>query len=126
MKFAEDDASQGYFISSYDDTSVHINGKAFHSSLIIAPDAVVESWPPETIEALCIDHCQAIIELQPELVIIGSGNKLTFPHVETYASLIQQNIGVEIMDSGAACRTYNILMGEGRRVVAAIIIAELS
>jgi uncharacterized protein len=63
-----------------------------------------------------------VLALQPELVLIGTGETLRFPAVEHYACLIQQNIGVEIMDSTAACRTYNILLGEGRNVVAGIIL----
>lgn len=123
MKFAEDDASQGYFITSYDDKSIHINGKAFMSSLVVAPDALNDAWPPSSVDSLNMDHCRAIIEFKPELVLIGTGLTLKFPAIATYAELIQRNIGVEIMDSGAACRTYNILMGEGRRVVAGIILA---
>ena len=63
-----------------------------------------------------------IIQLNPELVLLGTGKKLSFPEIETYAALIELGIGVDVMDTGAACRTYNILSGEGRRVVAGLII----
>ena len=122
MKFAEDDPSKGYFISAYDETGVSINGERYETSLVIAPDALQTEWPPGAIDELCSEHFQSIIELRPELVLLGTGPNLRFPPVETYAALIQAGIGVEIMDTGAACRTYNILVSESRRVVAGLIL----
>lgn len=124
MKFSEDDPSEGYFITAYDETSIEINGRKFGSSLVIAPDAVDASWSPTSPGDLQCEHFTGIIELKPELVLLGTGLKLTFPAVETYAELIKIGIGVEVMDTGAACRTYNILMGEGRRVIAGLILPE--
>ena len=121
MKFAEEDPTEGYFITAYDETSIQINGKNFDSSLIIAPDALDFNWAPTSINDLQSAHFSKIIELKPELVLLGSGQKLTFPAVELYAELIQLGIGVDVMDTGAACRTYNILMSEGRRVIAGLI-----
>jgi len=89
---------------------------------MLSASTLVESWGPETITGLNTDHIRQLWRLKPELVILGTGNKLVFPAIEIYASLIQQNIGIEFMDTRAACRTYNIVMGEGRNVVAGIII----
>jgi len=122
MRFAEDSPSEGYFITAYDASSIQVNGKNFSQSLVIAPDKIIEQWPPSNIATLSADHIKAIGELEPEMVLLGTGNKLTFPAIETYALLIQQGIGVDVMDTGAACRTYNILMSEGRRVVAGLIL----
>ncbi len=121
MKFAEEDPTEGYFITAYDETCIQINGKNFDSSVIIAPDAVDFNWPPTSIENLQSEHFDKIIEFKPELVLLGTGQKQRFPAVETYAGLIQLGIGVDVMDTGAACRTYNILMSEGRRVIAGLI-----
>jgi len=121
MKFAEEDPTAGYFITAYDETCIQINGKNFASSVIIAPDAVDFNWPPTSIENLLSEHFDRIIEFKPELVLLGTGQKQSFPAVETYAALIQLGIGVDVMDTGAACRTYNILMSEGRRVIAGLI-----
>ncbi|MCK5262258.1 MAG: Mth938-like domain-containing protein, partial [Gammaproteobacteria bacterium] len=121
MKFAEADPNEGYFISSYDENTLQVNGKNFNSSLIIASKQLKTDWSPRSIETLKADDFTAIIQLKPELVIIGTGNKLTFPPVETYAELIKLGVGVEFMDTGAACRTYNILTGEGRHVVCGLI-----
>ena len=123
MKFAEADPNEGYFITSYDESTLQVNGKNFNSSLIIASAELKTDWPPRSIENLSAEHFSHIIAMQPELVIIGTGNKLIFPPVETYAELINLGVGVEIMDTGAACRTYNILTGEGRHVVCGLILS---
>lgn len=124
MKFAEDDPSEGYFITAYSEISIDINGRKFSSSLIVAPDTVDADWPPTSTDTLQSEHFKHIIDLKPELVLLGTGNKLTFPAIETYAELIKLGVGVEVMDTGAACRTYNILMGEGRRVIAGLILPD--
>ena len=122
MKFSEDKIDQGYYVSSYTENIVLINGSPKSSSFIISQEVLIENWAPGHIDELCAQHMDPLLNLQPELVLIGTGTALKFPSIEHYASLIQQNIGVEIMDSAAACRTYNILLGEGRKVVAGIII----
>ena len=122
MKFAESDPNEGYFITSYDENTIQVNGKNFHSSLIIATTELNTDWSPRSIENLSTDDFTAIIDLKPEVVIIGTGDKLTFPPIETYAELIKLGVGVEFMDTGAACRTYNILTGEGRHVVCGLIL----
>ena len=99
-----------------------VSGSPKTSSFIISLEQLIENWAPAHIDQLCAQHMQPLLELEPELVLIGTGESLKFPAMEHYASLIQHNIGVEIMDSAAACRTYNILLSEGRKVVAGIII----
>lgn len=123
MKFAEDDLSEGYFITLYDENTIQVNGKNFSSSLIISGQKLKTGWPPRSPQDLTPDHFSNIIEMKPELVLIGTGNTLVFPPVETYAELIKLGVGVEIMDTGAACRTYNILSGEGRHVVCGLILS---
>ena len=122
MKFSEDNPDDGYFIQKYESNKIIINNRGFTSSLIICPDQVVENWQPRSIKALELIHFESLLQLKPEVALLGTGSKLIFPSVEVYSNLIQQGIGVEIMDTGAACRTYNILMGEGRRVVAGLIL----
>ena len=121
MKFSEDKIDQGYYVTGYDEGIILINGSPRTSSFIISLETLIEDWSPTHIDDLRTHHIQPLLQLQPELVLIGTGDTLKFPAIEHYAVLIQQNIGVEIMDSAAACRTYNILLGEGRKVVAGII-----
>jgi len=122
MKFAQDSQDKGYVITSYDTGSVSINGKIFNQSLIITNTKLDENWNVTAIELLQPDHIGPILSLNPELVIIGTGSKLIFPAVEVYADIIEQGIGIDFMDTPAACRTYNILMSEGRDVVAGLIL----
>ena len=122
MKFAEENLNEGYFITSYETGKLRVNGKTIDTSLVIAPDQLIEDWSITDISEFTTGHVDKIISLKPELVLIGTGNLLTFPDISIYAGLIQLGIGVDIMDTGAACRTYNILSSEGRRVVAGLII----
>ena len=122
MKFAQERQDEGYVITSYGQNSVSINGKAFSQSLIITRATLNENWGVSTIALLQTNHIDEILSFNPELIIIGTGEKLIFPALETYAGIINHGIGVDFMDTGAACRTYNILMSEGRDVVAGLII----
>jgi len=122
MKFSEDKIDQGYSITGYEQGVVLVNGNPKTTSFIISQEVLIENWAPAHIDELRTQHLDLLLQLQPELVLIGTGETLKFPSIEHYASLIQQSIGVEIMDSSAACRTYNILLNEGRKVVAGIIL----
>jgi uncharacterized protein len=122
MKFAEDNQDEGYVITAYDSTNIVINGKSFTQSLIIAGNQMNDSWGVDSISTLTNEHVDTILSFKPELILIGTGSSLTFPAVEAYAPIISAGIGIDFMDTGAACRTYNILMGEGRGVVAGLIL----
>lgn len=122
MKFAQDSQDEGYVITSYDENSVSINGKPFENSLIISSRKLEEDWDLNSIELLSDSHIDAILSFKPELIIIGTGDRLLFPAVETYSAAIRHGIGIDFMDTGAACRTYNILMSENRNVVAGLIL----
>ncbi len=122
MKFSEDKINQGYHITAYEQGVIMVSGSPKTSSFIISLEQLIEDWAPSHIDQLRTRHMQPLLDLEPELVLIGTGENLRFPAIEHYASLIQRNIGVEIMDSAAACRTYNILLNEGRKVVAGIIL----
>ena len=122
MKFAQDSQEDGYVITAYDDNSVSINGKSFTQSLVVASTRLNENWNIADIKLLSSSHIEEILSFQPELVIIGTGNRLFFPEIEIYSGIIKHGIGVDFMDTGAACRTYNILVSEGRDVVAGLIL----
>jgi uncharacterized protein len=109
-------------ITSYGADYVAINLERHDKSIIVMPETPVIEWPVSSFEALAPEHFDALIEVAPEVVIFGSGSRLRFPHPRLTAQLSRRRIGVETMDFGAACRTYNILMAEGRRVAAALLI----
>ncbi len=122
MKFAQDSQQDGYIITAYDADAIIINGKAFMQSLVIAKTQLHENWNISEINQLSSEHVEKILAFEPELIIIGTGDKLVFPPVETYSAIIERGIGVDFMDTHAACRTYNILMSESRDVVAGLIL----
>jgi len=122
MKFSEDKPNEGYYITAYDQGQIVINGRSLRNSLVLAPDTVVEHWPVSGIDQLATAHFDTVLELDPEIVLLGTGTSMRFPAVALYAQIINRGIGVEVMDTGAACRTYNILLSEGRRVVAGLIL----
>ena len=122
MKFSEDKIDQGYHITGYEAGAIIVSGSRKTASFIISLEQLIENWAPGHIDQLSARHLQPLLDMQPELVLLGTGETLKFPPVQHYACLIEQNIGVEIMDSAAACRTYNILLAEGRKVAAGIIV----
>jgi uncharacterized protein len=89
-------------------------------SCLISAHQLITDWPPQTLAELLPDHLQAIRELKPELLLLGSGSRMRFPSTDQLAALVRLGIGYEVMDTAAACRTYNLLVAEGRRVVAAL------
>jgi uncharacterized protein len=92
-----------------------------HGSFIVSPDRLLRDWPVRGITELLAEHLQMIAALQPEVILLGTGNRLEFPAQEVLASVQRLQIGIEVMDTAAACRTYNILMAEGRQVAAGLI-----
>ncbi len=122
MKFERDSAEGRNTFSGYGDGYVLVGAKRYTASLVVSGDRVIEEWPAASIDALTADHLAAIVELSPEIVLLGTGAAFTFPEPSLLAPLYKANIGVEVMDTPAACRTYNILLGEGRNVVAALIL----
>lgn len=103
---------------------VAVNGVRHHGSVVVDSQTGVHPWDVTTFGDLTAGHFAPLAKNQPELVLLGSGGKLRFAHPALLQALIQQRIGVETMDTAAACRTYNILAGEGRRVVAALIVEQ--
>lgn len=101
---------------------VAVNQQRFERSVVVTPDAVHEPWPVASVEALGADGVRFLLELKPEIVLLGTGTSQRFPQPALLREFAQAQIGVEIMDTPAACRTFNILMAEGRDVIAAVIV----
>jgi len=111
-------------IHAYSTGSIVIAETNYNSSLILSSDTIIDDWPPETIFQLKQDDLDQIIELDPELVLLGTGSHLHFPDHTITMAFYSRNIGIEVMDTGAACRAFNFLAAEGRRVVAALFMIE--
>lgn len=121
MKFSEFETDAGPLIEAYEPGRVRIGGQDYTGTLAVTAGRVLAQWGPPDFAALDATHMAAIAELAPQVVLLGTGRRQRFPDPALYAVLLERGIGVEIMDTGAACRTYNILAGEGRTVVAALI-----
>jgi uncharacterized protein len=111
-------------IRGYAPGRITINEQVYTGSLIVTPQRIIADWPPVAFADLLTGHFEAMVALQPEVVILGTGARLQFPAAALTRSLVEANIGLDIMDTGAACRTYNILMSDGRRVAAALLMIE--
>jgi uncharacterized protein len=115
------DASNAYSIQSYSAEGVVVNGKLQAGPMKLCAIQGPQTWSADVFEDLTQDAFDELLAYKPELVIFGSGQRLKFPSPKLLQGLIRQGIGVETMDSGAACRTFNVLAGEGRHVVLAYL-----
>jgi uncharacterized protein len=114
-------------VTAYGDGWIAVNGERHSSSIVLGANGLVSAWDVKRLEDLTEAHFRQLLEEQgpaPELVVFGSGARLRFVAPCLLRPLIDRGIGVETMDSAAACRTFNILAGEGRKVVAAILIED--
>jgi uncharacterized protein len=109
-------------IQSYDMGGIKIQDILYSDSLIIAPSGIYPHWRPTNVAELTQTDLQCLLDLTPEVILLGTGSRLSFPHRDLLAWVAQYGFGLEIMDSAAACRTYNLLLAEGRQVVAGLLI----
>ncbi len=121
MKFAEADTDDGHLIQGYERGRIIIDGRIYAQGLIVSPERVLTGWGPESAADLTAEHFEDLVKLDPQVIIVGTGERQVFPDPRAYLAAMQRGLGVEIMDTGAACRTYNILMAEGRKVAAGLI-----
>jgi uncharacterized protein len=107
--------------TGYGERYVMVNGKRHESSVVVLPDRVLD-WNVKSFDALATEDFSILQGLGVEIVLLGTGARQRFPHPRLTAALARAGIGVEVMDVQAACRTYNILVAEERKVAAALLI----
>ena len=122
MSLTLDDNHATYQIRAYRPGSIQVNEQILHKSIIVMPNQLITDWAPQTFAELSSEHFNIIQQLRPDILLIGCGSTLQFPSPRMYGALINAGIGVEIMDTHAACRTYNALTAENRNVAAALVI----
>ncbi len=122
MKLQPDKQPSLNTVSAYGPDYIEINAQRYTQSLLLSPESPVIAWSCTRFEDIKIEDFEQIAKLDPAVVIFGSGQRIRFPQAALIAPLIARNIGLETMDLQAACRTYNVLMAEGRKVVAALLI----
>lgn len=124
MKLHLTTAENNYLITAYGADYIEINKQRYEQNLIVMPDTLMQDWQPRSFSELCHEHFEQIATLNPEVVILGTGTTHQFLHPRHYQNLTERSIPLECMTTAAACRTYNILMSEGRRVAAALILGK--
>lgn len=114
-------------ITAYGEDWITVNGQRYEGSVVVSSSGRIEPWACERLEDLTAEHFARLPmgeAADPELVVFGSGSRLRFVPAALLSGLTSRRIGVETMDTRAACRTYNILAGEGRRVIAALLLGK--
>ncbi|KJV36996.1 Mth938-like domain-containing protein [Luteibacter yeojuensis] len=122
MDLTLDRPGEYLFVRRVSASTVTIVDRDFHASLLLTPEQVVEDWPVTDASQMSLADVETIAALKPEIVIVGTGERQVFPPAEVMAGFLRRGIGVEAMTSGSAARTYSLLSGEGRRVLAAFIL----
>lgn len=119
------DKSQGqYEIKRYEPGKVVVNENTFTKSLIISAEVLLSDWRPQFLAELAVADFEVILSLRPEIILLGTGDSLQFPERTIFQTMMEHNIGFEPMNNSAACRTFNVLMSEGRNAVLALLMGE--
>ena len=116
--------SSGNLFSAHGPGFVRVNQQEYRQNLVVTPERVLPGWAPRGFGDLSAQDIEELVGLAPEVAILGTGTRQHFPGPALLRPLISAGIGFEIMDTPAACRTYNVLCAEGRRVVAAVIVRD--
>ncbi len=122
MHFSEDTPSGNFILNSYAPDSITINNQEYGRTIYVSPARIIDDIPLRRSDQLDIDSVQFIIDLKPELLLLGTGHRLKFPSADIIARFAQLNIGFEAMNHAAACRTYAVLAAEQRNVGALFLI----
>ena len=121
MKFHLNTA-EGNMFTGHGADYVRLGVVEYRDNVLVTPERIVTGWTAGGFDTLTEADFEALTDLKPEVVLLGTGASLRFPHPRLTRALTDAGIGVEVMDTPAACRTFNILAAEGRRVVAAVIL----
>ena len=121
MRLSPETNTAGPVIRAYAPGRITVNEEVITTSVVLTRERILHDWPPACFEDLSAPLIDALADLDPEVVLLGTGATLHFPDARILAGLYHKRIGFEVMDTAAACRTFNILSGEGRRVVAALL-----
>ena len=122
MKFTLQDDSTINLVQACSDSEVRVGDRAIRASCILTARRIEADWPPREVASLTAEHLDAVLALDPEVILLGTGARQRFPDARVLRPALERGVAVEVMDTRAACRTYNLLVQEGRRVAAALIL----
>ncbi len=123
MPLAEDIVTSRHRITAYDNATVTVNEAVYRQSLVMTASSIHCPWPVSSLEQLTRENLTPIFDSKPTVVLLGTGTRQLFPQAKIFALFGERGIGLEVMDNGALCRTFNILVAEDRDVTAAIILS---
>jgi uncharacterized protein len=121
MKFTQQRQEGINLIRRYGADFIAVGEREIRGSCLISAHSI-DAWLPRSVDELASEHLAPLFDLQPEVVVLSTGARQTFPRAALRAEFATRRIGLEVMEVGAACRTYNVLVGEERRVVGAILL----
>ncbi len=122
MRLTLDQPANVNLITAVSPGEIRVGEQVIRTSVIIGTRDIIPDWPAASMDRLDATDIAPVLELEPEIVLLGSGRRLVFPPQEIHGQVLARHIGLEVMDTAAACRTFNILAAEGRRVAAALIL----
>jgi len=122
MQLTEHRNERQLFVRKADANSVTVIDRVFTRSLLLDTDRVIEDFPARRVEDLDAPAIEKVLSLEPEVVLLGTGARITFPSAAVLAEFLKRRVGLEAMDNAAAARTFNVLIGEGRRAVAVFLL----
>jgi uncharacterized protein len=109
-----------HLIRAYEAGRIRVGERWLAGNVIVSPEQIIEDWRPAAAAELTLADLEPALALQPEIVLLGTGEQMLLPDIDLMAALAARSIGLEIMSTPAACRTFNVLVHEQRRVVAAL------
>lgn len=112
-----------FFLRGADGHGALVNDRRLTASFLLSPDTLIDTWPVQAVATMTPADLEPLFALSPELILLGCGDRQTFPPAATLAACLSRGIGLETMTNAAAARTFNVLAGEGRRVVAGFVLA---
>ena len=122
VKFTLEPPAGANLVRSYSDTELRIGEQRVQRSCLVTAERLITDWPPASFDELAPAHLEAIFGLGPELVLLGTGPVQRFASAAVRAEFARHGVGLEVMQLGAACRTFNVLVQEERRVLAALFL----
>ncbi|HTU68523.1 MAG TPA: MTH938/NDUFAF3 family protein [Steroidobacteraceae bacterium] len=122
MQLTQQSPEGAHLIRRYGADFITVGNEEIRRSCLVSPTVLIRDWPPRSVGELSVEHLAAIFDLAPEVVVLSTGATQTFPRAALRAEFASRRIGLEIMEVGAASRTYNVLVAEERKVVAAVLL----
>lgn len=123
MQLSHELPDYAFALRSADGSMARVNDRTLSASFILSPQRLIEDWPARDSAALAPDDLAPLLALQPEVILLGTGDRQVFPPAAVMAACLRQGVGLEVMTNAAAARTFNVLAGESRKVVAGFLLA---